>query len=107
VKWFHQAADQETPALNSILAPRMPPATAVAKDLAEAVKWFPQGRRSKATRSAQFDLGRRMPTRWRRQDPVEAVKWFRKAAEQGDAGAQLNSGLDMRAAPAWRKCANP
>ena len=29
------------------------------------------------------------------QDYVEAVKWFRRAADQGNAGAQLNLGFSI------------
>ena len=35
-----------------------------------------------------YDLGLGVP-----QDAQEALKWYRKAAEQGDASAQLNLGV--------------
>jgi tetratricopeptide (TPR) repeat protein len=65
----------------------------VAKDAAEAVKWY-----RKATEQGyaegQNNLGF---CYWSGQgvltDYTEAVKWYRKAAEQGHAGAQHNLGV--------------
>ena len=60
--------------------------TGVAKDDAEAVKWYRKAAEQGNT-DAQFDLG--VVTK----DDVEAVKWYRKAAEQGNAKAQFNLGF--------------
>ena len=65
----------------------------VAKDPAEAVKWFRKAAEQNYA-TAQFDLGccylegKGVP-----KNQVEAVKWYRKAAEQNDAEGQLYLGL--------------
>src|SRR6266498_2404727 len=65
----------------------------VAKDPAEAVKWFRKAAEQNYA-EAQFDLalcytkGEGVA-----KDQVEAVKWYRKAAEQNFAKAQYNLGL--------------
>ena len=64
----------------------------VAKDPAEAVKWFSRSA-EQGIAEAQFNLG---IAYWFGEgvikDPVEAVNWYRKAAEQGLAKAQFNLG---------------
>jgi TPR repeat protein len=65
----------------------------VAKNDAEAVKWFrkaaDQGDAGAQTSLAlMYDNGEGVP----KNDAV-AVKWYRRAADQGDAGAQLNLGV--------------
>jgi TPR repeat protein len=65
----------------------------VAKNYAEAVKWFRkaagQGDASAQTSLAlMYDNGEGVA-----RNDAEAVKWYRRAADQGDAGAQLNLGL--------------
>src|SRR3989440_469855 len=65
----------------------------VAKDEAEAVKWFRKAAEQNVA-DAQFSLGvcyangQGVP-----EDDAEAVKWFRKAAEQNLADAQYNLGV--------------
>jgi S1-C subfamily serine protease len=65
----------------------------VAKDDAEAVKWY----RNAAVQnlaSAQFNLGNCYANgQGVAKDEVEAVKWWSKAAEQNDASAQFNLGI--------------
>ena len=64
----------------------------VAKDSAEAVKWFrmaaEQGNaRAQSNLGAMYANGEGVP-----KDSTEAVKWYRKAAEQGHVFAQGNLG---------------
>src|SRR2546430_722208 len=65
----------------------------VAKDEAEAVKWFRKAAEQNVA-DAQFNLGvcyangQGVP-----EDDAESVKWFRKAAEQNLADAQYNLGV--------------
>ena len=65
----------------------------VAKDEAEAVKWFRKAAEQNVA-DAQFSLGVRYANgRGVAEDDAEAVKWFRKAAEQNYADAQYNLGV--------------
>src|SRR5438132_13344797 len=65
----------------------------VAKDEAEAVKWFRKAAEQNVA-DAQFSLGVCYANgRGVTKDDAEAVKWFRKAAEQNFAGAQYNLGV--------------
>ena len=65
----------------------------VAKDEAEAVKWFRKAAEQNVA-DAQFSLGVCYANgRGVTKDDAEAVKWFRKAAEQNDAGAQAALGV--------------
>jgi len=65
----------------------------VAKDSAEAVKWY----RLAADQGdvvAQFNLGVKYSTgEGVAKDDSEAIRWYRRAADQGDAMAQFNLGL--------------
>ena len=68
-------------------------ALGVAKDEAEAVKWFRKAAEQNVA-DAQYNLGvcyangQGVP-----EDDAESVKWFRKAAEQNLADAQYNLGV--------------
>jgi TonB family protein len=65
----------------------------VAKDDAEAVKWYRRAADQSDAR-AQNHLGHmHADGRGIAKDDAEAVKWYRKAAEQGLAAAQYNLGL--------------
>ncbi len=65
----------------------------VAKDDAEAVKWFRKAAEQNLA-DAQYDLGVCYDKgQGMAKDSVGAVKWFRKAAEQNYAEAQYNLGL--------------
>ena len=65
----------------------------VAKDEAEAVKWFRKAAEQNVA-AAQFSLGVCYANgRGVTKDDAEAVKWFRKAAEQNFADAQYNLGV--------------
>ena len=65
----------------------------VAKDKAEAVKWFRKAAEQNVA-DAQFSLGVcHANGRGVTKDDAEAVKWFRKAAEQNYARAQYNLGV--------------
>jgi uncharacterized protein len=65
----------------------------VAKDEAEAVKWFRKAAEQNVA-DAQFSLGVCYANgRGVTKDDAEAVKWFRKAAEQNYARAQYNLGV--------------
>ena len=64
----------------------------VAKDDAEAVKWF-----RKAAEQGEAEAQNRLGLMYRSgkgvaKDEAEAAKWYRKAAEQGLVGAQINLG---------------
>ena len=68
-------------------------ALGVAKDEAEAVKWFRKAAEQNLA-DAQFSLGVCYAIgQGVTKDDAEAVKWFRKAAEQNYARAQYNLGL--------------
>jgi uncharacterized protein len=68
-------------------------ALGVAKDEAEAVKWFRKAAEQNVA-DAQFSLGVCYANgRGVTKDDAEAVKWFRKAAEQNLADAQYNLGV--------------
>src|SRR6266542_2885621 len=65
----------------------------VAKDKAEAVKWFRKAAEQNVA-DAQFSLGACYANgQGVTEDDAEAVKWFRKAAEQNLADAQYNLGV--------------
>src|SRR6266566_4148233 len=65
----------------------------MAKDEAEAVKWFRKAAEQNVA-DAQFSLGVCYANgRGVTKDDAEAVKWFRKAAEQNYARAQYNLGV--------------
>ena len=65
----------------------------VAKDEAEAVKWFRKAAEQNVA-DAQFSLGVCYAIgQGVTKDDAEAVKWFRKAAEQNLADAQYNLGV--------------
>src|SRR6266436_2993486 len=65
----------------------------VAKDEAEAVKWFRKAAEQNVA-DAQFSLGVCYANgRGVAEDDAESVKWFRKAAEQNYARAQYNLGV--------------
>src|ERR687891_693312 len=65
----------------------------VAKDEAEAVKWFRKAAEQNLA-DAQFSLGVCYAIgQGVAKDDAEAVKWFRKAAEQNYARAQYNLGV--------------
>src|SRR6266550_3756399 len=65
----------------------------VAKDEAEAVKWFRKAAEQNVA-DAQFSLGVCYANgQGVTKDDAEAVKWFRKAAEQNLADAQYNLGV--------------
>ena len=65
----------------------------VAKDEAEAVKWFRKAAEQNVA-DAQFSLGVCYANgRGVAEDDAESVKWFRKAAEQNDARAQAALGV--------------
>jgi TPR repeat protein len=65
----------------------------VAKDEAEAVKWFRKAAEQNVA-DAQFSLGVCYAIgQGVTKDDAEAVKWFRKAAEQNYARAQYNLGV--------------
>src|SRR6266571_957049 len=65
----------------------------VAKDKAEAVKWFRKAAEQNVA-DAQFSLGVCYANgQGVTKDDAEAVKWFRKAAEQNDARAQAALGV--------------
>jgi len=68
-------------------------ALGVAKDEAEAVKWFRKAAEQNVA-DAQFSLGVCYAIgQGVMKDDAEAVQWFRKAAEQNDADAQYNLGV--------------
>jgi TPR repeat protein len=68
-------------------------ALGVAKDEAEAVKWFRKAAEQNVA-DAQFSLGVCYANgQGVTKDDAEAVKWFRKAAEQNLADAQYNLGV--------------
>src|SRR5438093_174794 len=62
----------------------------VAKDKAEAVKWFRRAAGRNDASARYFLGGCYHKGEGVTKDVVEAVKWFRKAAEQNHAGAQFN-----------------
>src|SRR5947207_976620 len=65
----------------------------VAKDKAEAVKWFRKAAEQNVA-DAQYSLGACYANgQGVTEDEAEAVKWFRKAAEQNLADAQYNLGV--------------
>src|SRR6266496_1644290 len=65
----------------------------VAKDEAEAVKWFLKAAEQNVA-DAQFSLGVCYANgRGVTKDDAESVKWFRKAAEQNDARTQAALGV--------------
>src|SRR6266481_5266799 len=65
----------------------------VAKDEAEAVKWFRKAAEQNVA-DAQFSLGVCYANgQGVAKDEAEAVKWYRKAAEQNVADAQYNLGV--------------
>src|SRR6266540_1173259 len=65
----------------------------VAKDEAEAVKWFLKAAEQNVA-DAQFSLGVCYANgQGVTEDDAESVKWFRKAAEQNLADAQYNLGV--------------
>src|SRR5438874_2938822 len=65
----------------------------VAKDQAEAVKWYRKAAEQNLA-AAQYNLGLRYAHgEGVAKDQVEAVKWYRKAAEQNYAAAQENLGV--------------
>ena len=65
----------------------------VAKDEAEAVKWFRKAAEQNVA-DAQFSLGVCYANgQGVTEDDAESVKWFRKAAEQNLADAQYNLGV--------------
>ena len=65
----------------------------VAKDEAEATKWYRKAA-EQGDIDAQFNLGGRyVDGRGVEKNEVEAVKWYLKAADQGDAYAQFNLGM--------------
>ena len=65
----------------------------VAKDEAEAVKWFRKAAEQNVA-DAQFSLGVCYANgQGVTEDDAESVKWFRKAAEQNFADAQYNLGV--------------
>jgi TPR repeat protein len=65
----------------------------VAKDEAEAVKWFRKAAEQNVA-DAQYNLGVCYANgQGVTEDAAEAVKWFRKAAEQNLADAQYNLGV--------------
>ena len=65
----------------------------VAKDEAEAVKWFRKAAEQNVA-DAQYNLGVCYANgQGVTEDDAEAVKWFRKAAEQNLADAQYNLGV--------------
>ena len=65
----------------------------VAKDEAEAVKWFRKAAEQNVA-DAQFSLGVCYAIgQGVTEDDAEAVKWFRKAAEQNYGDAQYNLGV--------------
>ena len=65
----------------------------VAKDEAEAVKWFRKAAEQNVA-DAQYNLGVCYAIgQGVTEDDAEAVKWFRKAAEQNYADAQYNLGV--------------
>ena len=71
--------------------------TGVAKDEAEAVKWFRKAADQGIAR-AQHNLGVMYANgQGVVKDEVEAVKWYRKAADQGLAEAQNNLNVILRA----------
>ncbi len=64
----------------------------VARDEAEAVRWFRKAA-EQGYAAAQNDLGAMYaPGRGVKQDYAEALRWYRKAAEQGEAQAQNSLG---------------
>src|SRR6266536_2938161 len=64
----------------------------VAKDKAEAVKWYRKAAEQNVA-DAQFSLGACYANgQGATKDDAEAVKWFRKAAEQNYARAQYSLG---------------
>src|SRR5260370_1425275 len=68
-------------------------ALGVAKDEAEAVKWFRKAAEQNVA-DAQFSLGVCYANgQGVTEDAAESVKWFRKAAEQNYAEAQYNLGV--------------
>ncbi len=68
-------------------------ALGVAKDEAEAVKWFRKAAEQNVA-DAQYNLGVCYANgQGVTEDDAEAVKWFRKAAEQNLADAQYNLGV--------------
>ena len=84
-----------TPGLNSSWASCTGEGEGVPEDDQEAAELVSQGRRAGSSPGAQLSLGymsdkgEGVP-----EDDREAVKWYRKAAEQGDAGAQFILGHD-------------
>ena len=87
--------------------PRLLRTEGVAKDQAEAVKWYRKAAEQNLAR-AQYNLGVCYADgEGVAKDQVEAVKWYRKAAEQNLAKAQYNLGVcyerGAAAATAWRR----
>src|SRR5437762_3227473 len=64
----------------------------VAKDEAEAVKWFRKAAEQNVA-DAQYNLGVCYAGQGVTEDDAESVKWFRKAAEENLADAQYNLGV--------------
>jgi len=74
----------------------------VAKDPAEAVKWFKKSA-EQGYPEAQFKLGIMYETGWGiPKNDAEAAEWFRKASEQGFNGIQKS---DEETAGSYRKAA--
>ena len=87
-----QTADHDNPDIQFYLGVCYSFGYGVAKDEAEAVKWYRKSA-EQGDASAQYNLGVKYDNgRGVAKDEAEAVKWYRKAAEQGYADAQLNLG---------------
>ena len=88
-----------TPWLNAIWAICYDNGQGVAKDEAEAVKWYRKAAEQNDA-EAQYNLGICYANgQGVAKDEAEAVKWYRKAAEQNDAAAQCNLGCLLRQRP--------
>ena len=87
-----ESAKQGDASAQSNLGVMLKEGRGVAKNDAEAVRWFRRAA-EQGNASAQFNLGAMLiQGQGVAQNDAEAVQWFRRAAQQGDASAQSNLG---------------
>ncbi len=116
LKYLEGLANSSDPAAQLDLGWMYENGEGVAKDLAQAVRWYRKAADQGMDR-AQYNLGvMYLAGEGLSKDPAEALSWFRKAAEQGHADAQINMGAmyysgigvakdDAQAAEWYRKAA--
>ena len=93
VDQLRQMAEQGNARAQTELGLRYTAGRGVARDDAEAVRWFRQAA-EQGNADGQFSLGVMYENgRGVARDAAEAVRWFRQAAEQEDADGQFNLGF--------------